>query len=112
MICPNCKTEGSVTTLARLMVDSGVRNRNYEAWLRCQQCSTPYYGETEEYFFDDDFVFNLYEADAKAWEETLGPAMKCPRPEDDACQCAGHKPTISKGQGKLLVNTPVFYPKD
>ncbi len=108
MICPNCKTEGSVTMFARIMIDSDERSRNYSSWLRCQQCGSCYYGATEEYYFDDDFIFSLYQAENPFWERTLNEALRCPRKDDDDCQCVAHTHPSEKN-GKLISYTPTYY---
>jgi hypothetical protein len=92
------------------MVDSDGRSREYRAWLRCQKCRACYYGTSEEYFFDDDFIFSLYAAETAGWERSLERALKCPHAQDDECACAAHK-TPAEGVGKLLRYTPTFYPK-
>lgn len=111
MICPTCQAEGSVTTFARMMIDTDGRSRDYRAWLRCGRCRTCYFGRSEEYFFDDDFVFSLYGAEAAGWELSLARALECPRKEDPDCKCAAHT-NPPEGMGTLISYTPTYYPKD
>jgi hypothetical protein len=109
MICPNCNTEATMTTLARLMVDTDERSKNFSAWLRCQKCGACYYGATEEYWFDDDFIFSLYEVQEVAgWEKTLADALRCPQKDDPNCQCTAHTHP-SERKGKLIRWQPTYY---
>jgi hypothetical protein len=108
MICPNCNTEASITTFACLMVDMDARSKNFLAWQRCQKCGACYYGETEEYWFDDDFIFSLYKAEPANWEKTLADALNCPQKDNPDCQCTAHKHPEERN-GKLIHWQPTYY---
>jgi hypothetical protein len=98
----------TVQNLARLMTDMDERSKTFSAWLRCQNCGACYYGETEEYWFDDDFVFSLYQAEADFWEASVAEALRCPQQNNPECNCTAHRNPAEK-RGKLTRLTHTYY---